>query len=41
MTLAQKARYSRVVTLVSYTALLLLLTAWYLVIAPAKGETLG
>lgn len=38
MTLAQKARFSRIITLISYTALLLLLTAWYLFIAPAKGD---
>lgn len=38
MTLAQKVKASHLVTKFSYIALLLLFTAWYLFIAPAKGD---
>lgn len=38
MTLAQKVYVSHLVTKVSYFALLLLFTAWYLLIAPAQTE---
>lgn len=38
MTLAQKAKLSHQVSKFSYFALLILLTLWYLVIAPAKTE---
>ncbi|KAA0875797.1 DUF2069 domain-containing protein [Nitrincola tapanii] len=38
MTLAQKAKLSLRITQVTYAALLLLFTLWYLWLAPAKSE---
>lgn len=38
MTLSCKTRFSRVLTLASYFGLLLLFTAWYLIIAPANAD---
>ena len=38
MTLACKTRFSRILTLFSYFALLLLFTLWYLLLSPASAD---
>ena len=38
MTLAEKVKLSHLITKISYFALLILLTLWYLVIAPAQTD---